>query len=262
MIKTRLVTISLFIPLTVILILNTNDVLAIGNATSSAVVSATPSSSVIDNLKKIQNLKEKIATKVAEIRQNEKAGLFGTIKKIDKTTFTITNKNIDRSFTSTEDTIYYSLSDGTKKESSFQNLKAGTAITILGYYDESKTTLSAKYVYIEKPNIHLTGKIADIDKTNFTITIKEPQGSTIVDIENFTKITTFSKEKGTIKIGFSKLNIGDSIHVIGSQNTKEANRATASRIVTLSFNPPQVVTPTLSKETATPSATPKVKPTT
>lgn len=227
----------------------------------NAVTDATPSSTVIDNLKKIQNLKEKIATKVAEIRQKEKTGIFGIIKKIDKTQITVTAKNQDKSFTLTEDTIYYSLTDGTKKESSLKNLKEKDSITIFGYYDEGKTVLSAKYIYIEKPNLHLTGKIADIDKTNYTLTLKDPRGNTLVDIENFTKMSVFSKEKGLVKIGFSKLNIGNTIHLIASQNAKEENRVTALRITTFNFNPPQTPTPTLAKEIATPSATPKAKPT-
>lgn len=254
MINRKSATISILITITVILITVPYEILAVFSATSSGTISPSPTSTVIDNLKKIQNLKEKIATKVAEIRQKEKAGLYGIIKKIDNTSATVAVKNQDKSFSLTEDTIYFSLTDGTKKDSSLKNLKESDAVTILGYYDESKTVLSAKYIYIEKPNLHLTGKIADIDKTNYTLTVKDLKGSTVVDIENFTKINAFTKEKGLVKIGFSKLNIGDTIHLIASQNAKDENRATALRINTFNFNPLQTPTPM-------PSATPKAKPT-
>lgn len=260
--KLKLVFLGILLTVWVLLMTDPHSAQAVSTNTSSGIPPASPSSTFIDNLKKIQNLKEKIATKVAEIRQKEKAGLYGIIKKIDNISVTLATKNQDRSVTLPEDTIYFSLTDGTKKESSFKNLKEGNAITILGYYDEGKTVLSSKYIFLEKPKSHLTGKIADIDKTNYTLTLKDPQGSTVVDIENYTKMVNFSREKGIQKIGFSKLKIGDNIHLIATPNAKDEKRAAALRIITLSFNPPQTPTPTLSKGTASPSATPKTKPTT
>lgn len=199
----------------------------------------------INKLKQIEQLKEKIATRVAQIRESEKGGYAGQVKKIDGNIVTVSDRRGDKNFTVTEDTIFYILKKNSKTESTFSNLKEGDFIALLGYFNESKESFSAKYVFIQENTTHLLGKITDNDKANFTIVVKAKEGLQTVDIETYTKITTYTNDKVAVKSGFSKLKIGDTVHIIGLPNTKESDRVSAARILVL---------PALESSTATPTA--------
>lgn len=218
-----------------------------------AATEATPTSTVIDKLKQIEILKEKIATKVAEIRASEKAGVAGTVKSVSKSKLIIKTKTGDINVDYLDDTIFYNLSQSEKVETSASKIKEGAQIAAFGYSDNNKTSLSAKYIYLTTPTtVHLIGKIADVDKANFTITVKEPQGNTSVDIETYSKMSQITADNKLAKIGFSKLKIGDTAHIAGTPNPKEENRLSANRIITLSANTPTITEK--SEEESSPSA--------
>ncbi len=216
-----------------------------------AATPATSSSTVIDKLKQIEILKEKIATKVAEIRASEKGGVLGVVKSVAKSKLNIKTKESEIIVDYLEDTIFYSLTDAEKTETSAAKIKEGEQITAFGYFDNTKTSLSAKYIYLTPLTIHLIGKITDINKEDFTITVKEPQGNMLIDIETTSKMLQISPDKKLAKIGFSKLKIGDITHITGTPNKKEENRLSATRIITVFLNLP---TATPKSEESSPSA--------
>lgn len=193
---------------------------------------STESSDLIDKLKQIEILKEKIATKVAEIRNNEKAASFGNIKKIDKNTLTVGTKKGDQTIYFSEDTEIYSLIKSGKTKILSSKLAEGDRVTVFGYLDTDKTSINAKYIYVMPNIISLIGKITDKDTKNFTITLQANDGQTVlVDIETYTKSYSLNLAKKTLdKTGFSKLSQEDVVRVIGTQNEKEDNRISASRI--------------------------------
>lgn len=216
----------------------------------------TPSASVIDKLKKIEILKEKIATKVAEIRENEKKGAGGTIKTLTNSSFILSTKNKeDLNISFSEDTVFYTSTESGKSAISNRKLKEGDSVTVFGYFDAPKQLLSAKYIYYNKASERKTGKIANIDKENYNITLKFQQEEVIVDIETYSKIYTVSNSKLS-KSGFSKLKVGDLIYVFGSPNPKEENRISALRFFHLAQLP--VLSPALKADNknSTPSASP------
>jgi len=192
------------------------------------VSSSNDSTEVIDKLKQIEKLKEKIATKVAEIREKDRGGLYGTIKKIDNDTIIISNKKGETSIQFSDDSIFYNFVEGKKSESTSKKLMEGMLISALGYFDANRTSLNAKYIYFQSPIIYISGKISIIDKDNYTITVKENKGDMMIDIEKSTKTFSYNMDKDNfVKSGFSKLKIGDIVHAVGNMNTKEQDRITA-----------------------------------
>lgn len=231
------------------------------NTHAAAVITATPSATTfIDKLKQIEILKEKIATKVAELRKIEKGGILGTVKSSNDTSITITSKSKELTISYAEDTVFFKMHDGVKSDpldsKQAKKLKPGEQIVALGYYDSSGTSLSTKYIYIYNPGVHIIGKIADKDLGNYTITVKEPKGNTLVDIETYTKIYTYNKKTGFGRGGFSKLKENDVVHIFATLNPKEENRVSATKIVSFTFSPLTTPSPTTEKE-----ASPTAKPT-
>lgn len=209
---------------------------------------------LIEKLKQIEELKEKIATKVAEIRDREKGAIMGNVKQIQNSTITLTTKSGDKIFNYQDDTLFYSLKNNTKTETDSNKLKEGNNISVFGYYNETKDTFSAKFIYLQDQPVRIAGKVADIDKQSFTVTIKDREGQKIIDIEKFTKTSSLTKGQGLQKYGFSKIKIGDMGFVVGAKNSKEENRFTASRLIIIPIKLP--ITPTL---TSTPKPSPTLK---
>jgi len=253
----------------IILLLAISFILA-GNKMQIFAVSSTPtpspipspqptsaSATVIEKLKKIEVLKEKIATKVAELRENEKGAIFGAVKKIDKSNITIENTRGDQVVAYSEDTVVYSFKSGSRQEIKVSTLKEKDPVTIFGYYDQSKTNFSAKYIYLEDLPLHIRGKVSDIDKSNFTITVKEKEGNVVVDVETSTKTSLYDRnKKAFIAAGFSKIKVGDTVHIIAIANPKMQDRVSAKKLYVISFpNQPTAAVTAPTQKPSTPSAT-------
>jgi hypothetical protein len=103
-----------------------------------------------------------------------------------------------------------------------------------------------------------TGTISTIDREDFTITLtSEDQKKTLFDIETATKISVYNKDDGLTKHGFSKLETGDRVSIVGFPDKKDPKRYVSTRIIVfpdLPKNPRIVVAePTIEEPDVTPS---------
>lgn len=238
----------------------------------SATATPTPQENLLDKLKQIKILKEKIATKVAELREQEMAAIAGTVRSVGEDTMTISSSKGERIITLSADVQVFLLSDSSRKESTTDTIKQGDTVAAIGYVESAKQTLVASYIYIQNRTLsNFSGKISDIDRTNFTITVKSKQQKLLVDIEKNTRTTMYDRKKDAmVRLGFSKLSVGDVVHVAATPNAKEENRFSAIRIAALNFDfgdqPETTAAPTKAASvSATPTkkaaASPTAKPT-
>ncbi len=197
--------------------------------------------STLDKLKQIRDLKEKIATKVTQIRQTSQGAVYGQVKDISLTNLTLTVLKGNIPFILNPDITVYSLTGTERKESSLGKISKGISISVFGIYDESKKNLDPRFIYIQNLPVHIIGKIADIDKANYTISVKENQATTIVDIEKYTKSFKFDASSGKwTPIGFSKLSVGDFVHILAVKDEKAEDRVHAQKIYALNFLPSEI----------------------
>lgn len=208
----------------------------------------------------IENLKARLATKVAELRSVVKRAISGPLKTISLTSATIETKTKDIKIELTDDVSVAQNIKGKRTSLTADDLSEKDMVTVFGAYDETLELLKAQYIFIENgpPPDRVAGVVADVDAEDFVLTINTPEGRSIqVDVERATTTNTWTKENGIEKSGFSKITVGDTVHVRGTTNLKKANRLTASRILSLGnitgAAATQVVTPTPS---LTPSSTP------
>lgn len=195
---------------------------------------------------KIEDLKERVATKVAQMRTPVYKVILGEIKSVDKDSLVSKTRQGEKKILLTEETKIFVITRGKKTPIPVSNLKVDDRIATIGSTDPQGAFV-AKWV-LAKPlprNIH--GVIEKIDRSNATISVKTGQGTTyVVDIETTTKIQSW-KGGNFEKLGLSKLNIGDRLHVHGLKVEDEENRISAVRILVLPG--------------ATPSISPEVSPT-
>lgn len=203
-------------------------------ATDEQTATAEPTIELDDS---IQNLKDKIAQKVEELTKNNKKIIAGYItkkekeilqlKKIDITDTTDIKVIIDESVTQ-----FYSLISGSKKTAQINEFSQGDFIIVSGPFIDN--TINANAVYKTQDYEVKSGKITDVDKKDFTITVLTTEKDVYtLDVEQFTKQLQMDTRTLTLNpVGFSKLKSGDIIHFAIKKITNQKDmRASAIRIV-------------------------------
>lgn len=182
-------------------------------------------------LEKIKKLKERVATKVAELKKKGRRAHFGQIKEIGQSSILLTTKKGEVVITVDEETKIFRVGAGQKRKESLGDLKVGEKIVAFGFSEEIE--LPAKVIIAKEMPINVHGKVIKVDIEAGTITVETTKkGDFLVDYEKTTLCRIFEKGKGLIKGGLSKVNVDDRVHVTATQGEEE-NQITARRILVL-----------------------------
>src|SRR5688572_27783920 len=86
--------------------------LMIATRVAAATPTATPSAGTPTPTNKIDDLKERLATKVAELRQTQRKAIYGTIKAVSVSTFTVETATNDLKIELTDDIKVFQMIKG------------------------------------------------------------------------------------------------------------------------------------------------------
>lgn len=196
------------------------------------VFAATPTA-VNTNLKQqVDDLKNKIASKVAELKLVEKRGIIGTVTDSSDTQITLTDVSGNIRFVDVDELTKF-FSSGSKSFG-ISDIKNGMTIGVLGLYNKQSRRILAREIneISQRPKI-IFGGIGVIDKENFEVTVVKENGQKeVLEIENITK--TYSYSNNTLnKSGFSKLEETQTIIAIGTIDKQDPNKILATRVIIL-----------------------------
>ena len=178
----------------------------------------------------VTKLKEKVAEKVQELKENNKKAVAGYIKDIKDNTVKITisdrtdvDAEIDETLTS-----FYDIASGKIQDRKQNDFKVGDYIFVTG--PEIGQSLNANEIYKDKEFKVFSGKISEVDSAKFTVSVVSIDKITYtLDIEKGTKQELLNiKTLKTEKIGFSKLKEGDSVHVVVEADPKDPKQTSFS----------------------------------
>lgn len=214
--------------------------LAATMTTAVFAIDATPSGSIDDQNVKI--LREKIATKVEEMRKKDQRAYAGKILKIDDTSITIgsVENNDDKQYLIKIDetlTNMFRIVGATSKEIKKSDLKKDDYVIVTG--QQLNEGIEADSIYIDEEFIVRTGSIIEVSKDSFFLkVVTNDKEEYTLDIQNSTRQFMYNmKTKENERTGFSKLKEGDSIHFVVSKtnpgNSTEKNRYDAVRILVI-----------------------------
>lgn len=189
--------------------------------TPSTTASSSPTV-VVD--KDIQQLKDKIANKVLEIRKQNNRAISGFVLSIDGSAIKLSN-NEEVNQVKFDDTLTkaFKILGTTKKEIKTDDIKKNDYAIVSGVVADN--VITANVVLIDENFLVDSGKITEINKETFNIKVLTSDKNTYsLDIETSTKqymvnIKTLSKET----IGFSKLKEGDTVHFVVKKTGEEKN---------------------------------------
>lgn len=209
----------------------------------------------------INNLKDKIASRVAQLNLVDKRGITGTVTEVKDTQVTLLDPQQKKRIIDIDEITKFS-SPSAKSSFGISDIEKGNVISIIGLYNKQTRRVLARFVEASVSPIFITGVISDTDADDFTISVLDNQGTiTIVDIEKLTKTNTYTEEDDIVKSGFSKLSPGNRVVISGYADDKEKNRLTGIRILQLPEAPknPGITFTTPESET-TPKITKKPTP--
>jgi hypothetical protein len=200
-------------------------------ATPTGTQKTTPESTTKNLSDQINDLKERIASRVAQLNLVEKRGIVATVSEVSGARITVSDIHGETRFIDVDEITKFS-SPSAKSTFGISDLKPGSVISVLGNYNKQSRRILARFIGTFTIPTYLTGHVVTIDRDAFTFTIaSEGKKSTIIDVENITKTSSYTDEDEITRSGFSKLTIGDRIAVMGFANRTEKNRLTANRIL-------------------------------
>lgn len=193
----------------------------------------------------ISNLKDKIASHVAELKIVEKRGFVGSVSEVSDTQLTVMDlQNITHDVDVDEITKFTS---NTAKDSfGISDITKGTKVSVIGLYNKQSKRTLARFIKVVTLPIFLSGTVVEANKDDFTLkVIGDDNSLTTIDVENVTKTSLYSKDTGEGKGGFSKIQPNDRVIIMGYPDKKEKKRMVATRILILTNFPknPRIVIP-------------------
>jgi hypothetical protein len=201
---------------------------------------ATPSPSIAADVQGVEDedikyLKEKIATKVAELREKNSRAVSGMVTAVSNKVVKITTsagKDFDIQIDDTL-TKFYQISGILTKEATFQQIKKNSYIIVTGMIGDK--TVDANVIYLDESYLVMTGKITEVNKDDYYVKVSTSEKATYtLDIETYTKEKILNIKTLVLEaVGFSKLKEGDTVHFVVKRTgtEKEPNRYPAQRIV-------------------------------
>jgi len=232
-------------------------------ATPTATKSAAPKATTTPNTK-IEDLKDRLATKANELRVLSKKAVVGILKSVGVAQATIELPTKDIKIELVDDIPVIQYLKGKRTKLTVDDLDTGDPLVVFGTYDATLDILSAKYLFIQdavqRYEKHLTGTVTEIDSKKYTITMKAFEGQQVIlDIESTTKTNILNGDKQE-KSGFSKITAGDRLVVYAVVEPKKTDLYSAIRILNLGTagSPNTTIAPTPEPtKSSTSSAIPK-----
>lgn len=244
--------------------------LVLGNAyAASPSASPSPSNSAANEnlIDQIDQLKDKVASRVAELKLVEKRGIIGTVTEATDTQITVEDVKGNVRFIDVDELTKFTSSE--KASFGISDVKKGVQLGALGLYNKESRRLLARFIdVLDLPKMY-SGAIIGKDDSAFTLTFAtESNKELTIDVENITRSFNYQKDGSLEKTGFTKISNNLNAVIIGFPDSKNPNKISASRIIVfpdvpknpkifLSPSPSPLKQATSSAKSLAPSTTPK-----
>ncbi len=202
------------IALTLFLILNSIFAVPVFSASATTSSTATKTSTASGVSDKAKDLLDRVATKVAEIVQNERRTYSGSIKSKAKTSFILTTAEGDVTVTTNDATDFYRIRAGSQSDASFVTLKVADDLAAIGTIDSQTREMTARQIIVKIKRTNIVGVIESIDKN--ILTIKTQTGGSIkVDLTDAITLEKAGQDNQIVKAKIADFTSNQTAFVIG-----------------------------------------------
>lgn len=205
-----------------------------GHAASPTPTSETSKETINEKLsEQINQLKEKIASRVSELNLVEKRGLIGTVSEVSGSKITVKDVHGNVRFIDVDEITKFS--SPSNKTFGLSDITKDTKISVLGLYNKQSKRLLARFINTSVDPVFVSGTISDIDTKEFFITVTTSDNKKVIlENQTSTKIFLYDGEDDVVRSGFSKLEVGARITAIGFPDKTDPKIILPERIINLS----------------------------
>lgn len=187
----------------------------------------------IDNLEKIRELKEKVASKVSELRQKKKQHISGEVKSAKDGIILLITPDGEKSVQVEKTTKYYWIkTNGEKLNLTFTNVEQGDAISIIGEGIDTDS-ITARTVIGKIKTFAISGNVSTWSKVNKQFTLKL-ENSEIKIMATAATVLLLGKDNKIVKGNLNDILDGAEVLVRGYNQDEINSSVTALRIIIIS----------------------------
>src|SRR5690242_18593083 len=126
-----------------------------------------PSKAALDQKlnQQINELKEKIASRVSELNLVEKRGMIGIVTDVSGSKITIKDIQGNVRFVDVDEITKFS--SASNKSFGLSDITKDTSISILGLYNKQSKRILARFINTSVDPTFLSGSVTDVDSKNF-----------------------------------------------------------------------------------------------
>lgn len=192
---------------------------------------ATPTPTKSEKTDIFDTLKERIASRVAELKLVERRGIIGKVTDVTNSQITLSDPNGNIRFVDVDELTKFA-SPSAKESFGISDIKKDDTLGILGLYNKQSRRLLARFIDVVVQQQFIHGAVTSLNEKEFIITVAtDDKKVLLVDVEKITKTLSYENKTGLTKSGFSKIEEGQHIIVIGFFDVKDKTRVIASRVL-------------------------------
>ncbi|MCL4354039.1 hypothetical protein M1349_01040 [Patescibacteria group bacterium] len=178
----------------------------------------------------IDDLKTKIASRVAELKLVEKRGVIGVVTDSSDTKITLTDLNGDTKYIDVDELTKFN--SPSSKSFGISDIKKDSVLGVIGLYNKQSRRILARTINETTLPKFFYGTTTSIDSKDFSFELLTEKEKIIIDVEDITKTTTYSKESDEVSsAGFSKIKNMDNAYVVGYWDSQKKDHLLASKII-------------------------------
>lgn len=181
-------------------------------------------------LQQIDDLKNKIASRVAQLKLVEKRGILGTVTDSSDTQITLTDSNNNTRYVDVDELTKFSSPSSTSY--GISDVKKGSTLGVIGLYNKQSRRILARTIDEVTFSNFFYGIATSLDPKNFSFNLVTENDKVVVDVENITKTLSYSKDSDSLTAsGFSKMKNLDNAYVVGFWDKQNKDHLLASKII-------------------------------
>lgn len=184
----------------------------------------------------IQLFKNKVATKVAELREKNNRAIAGFVIRSKDGLIHIKSSDATEYDVKTDDNLtqYFQINGSSKKEIKRDDIVKDDYVIISGILNDK--TMDANVIYRDEYFFVASGKITAVNNVDFSLSIVDSEKDNItLDVEDSTKQYLLDvKTLELSKTGFSKIKEGDTIQLVAKRkDIRVPNKYAAVRYIVI-----------------------------
>jgi hypothetical protein len=180
----------------------------------------------------LQKVIDLIASQSAKRNDLEKKGILGVVQEATTTKILVEDLLNNERTVDIDELTKFGSGDDTKSFG-VSDIKSGNIFSFIGKYNKETKRLLARFV-IKVTNIpvQFEGVVLSINSTDGTFLAVDSDGNKkTIDVSSSTKTASYSATDGTVKSGFSRIEIGQRVLITGFDDLQDTEKLIASRVI-------------------------------